>query len=196
MQELSRKVAQLVEDPSIECLNSSALKKNINVLHCLQFSRAAWDLVTPQIVRNCWRKAGFKPATHESAEADVADPADELLREPLSEEEELLQQDVEELNIRDADALTSSPPIEDAESIVAALVEDQASVADGDVDEDDEATVPPRPPTTAELFGAFNTLRQALYVAKADINLHRQVDGLEGFLANAKGQLPLTADNT
>ena len=30
------------------------------------------------------------------------------------------------------------------------------------------------------------TLRQALYVAKANINLHRRVDGLEGFLANAK----------
>ena len=135
---------------------------------------------------NCWRKAGFKPATPESAEADAADPADELLHEPLSEEEEHLQQDVEELNIRDADALTSSPPVEDAESIVAALVEDQASVTDGDVDEDDEAAAPPRPPTTAEIFGAFDTLRQALYVAKANINLHRQVDGLEGFLASAK----------
>ena len=67
--------------------------------------------------------------------------------------------------------------------------EDRASVAEGDVDEDDEAAVPPRPPTTAENFGAFDTLRQALYhddVAEADINLHRQVDGLEGLLANAK----------
>ena len=40
------KVAQLVDDPSVPVVDTSVLKKHINMLHCLQFSRAAWDSLT------------------------------------------------------------------------------------------------------------------------------------------------------
>ena len=38
-----RKVGQLVDDPSIPSLDAATLKKHVNMLHCLQFSTAAWD---------------------------------------------------------------------------------------------------------------------------------------------------------
>ena len=40
------KVTQLVDDPSVPVVDTPVLKKHINMLHCLQFSRAAWDSLT------------------------------------------------------------------------------------------------------------------------------------------------------
>ena len=41
------KVTQLVDDPSVPIVDTPVLKKHINMLHCLQFSRAVWDSLSP-----------------------------------------------------------------------------------------------------------------------------------------------------
>ena len=42
-----RKLIQLADDPSM------TLKHNINILHCLQFAKSAWESVTVHTIQNC-----------------------------------------------------------------------------------------------------------------------------------------------
>lgn len=77
---MQRKVDGLVDNPFVPTLDIAGLKKNVNILHCLQFARAAMDSMTGEAIRLCWRKAGFAAAAGTiTVEREAQDqPAKEL----------------------------------------------------------------------------------------------------------------------
>ena len=87
-----RKVGGLVDTPTIEKLDTNALKKNINMLHCLKYAKDAWQSVTETTVQNCWRKDGF------SAEMQATE------NNTVPEGQSELAQDIQELSELDKDA--------------------------------------------------------------------------------------------
>ena len=95
-----RKVGGLVDNPTIEKLDTKALKKNISMLYCLQYVKDAWQSVTETTVQNCWRKAGF------SAEMQATE--DNTVPEVQSE----LAQNIQELSELDKDAPVYMQPSE------------------------------------------------------------------------------------
>ena len=40
--------------------SSGAIVKEITITDAVEWIKAAWQLVTPETIRNCWRKAGFR----------------------------------------------------------------------------------------------------------------------------------------
>ena len=114
--------------------------------------------------------------------ADVMEPA-----APESEQttpayvDTELEDDMQELEL-DSSAPTSCLPSDDTESIVNMVADNQAG-GELSYEEEDEVADFSKVPTTAELFHALDTLRSALYVAKADGNLHHHVDSIEQFLS-------------
>lgn len=172
-----RKVGELVEDPDIAKLDTSTLKKNINMLHCLQYAKAAWESTTESTIKNCWRKAGFS--------TDV-----QPLDDSAAEEEPALVADaaeLAELAELDQTAPTCIQPSDDPIEIVAQIADELVEVDDDNEDEDDTDTPPPAQPSTLELFQAMDTLRHGLYAANANDRLLRHVADIETFLLNKKG---------
>ena len=92
------KVTQLVDDPSVPIVDTPVLKKHIKMLHCLQFSRAAWDSLSPDTIKNCWRKAGFSVAAPNEGTSDAGTV--EVAAAPSSNEGELTNElfELEELD--------------------------------------------------------------------------------------------------
>ena len=184
-----RKVGGLVDNPTIEKLDTKALKKNINMLHCLQYAKDAWQSVTATTVQNCWRKAGFS--------ADMQATEDNTVPEVQSE----LAQDIQELSELDKDAPVYMQPSENAEQIVQVIAEELTSneaEAESE-DDDDEGGASPTAavqPSTLELFQALDALRCGLNAGKADDRLHHHVAEIENFLLSKKAsraqQTPLT----
>ena len=76
-----RKVGGLVDNPTIEKLDTKALKKNINVPHCLQYAKDAWQSVTETTVQNCWRKAGFSGEMQATEDNTVPEVQSELAQD-------------------------------------------------------------------------------------------------------------------
>ena len=53
------KVTQLVDDTSVPVVDTPVLKKHINMLHCLQFSWAAWDFLRHNQKLLAWGRHGM-----------------------------------------------------------------------------------------------------------------------------------------
>ena len=159
-----RKVGGLVDNPTIEKLDTKALKKNINMLHCLQYAKDAWQSVTETTVQNCWRKAGF------SAEMQATE--DNTVSEVQSE----LAEDIQELSELDKDAPVYMQLSENAEQIVQViddeLTSNEAEAEAESEDDDDKGGASPTAavqPSTLELFRALDALSCGLYVGKMTI---------------------------
>ncbi|XP_065196555.1 tigger transposable element-derived protein 4-like [Sycon ciliatum] len=163
-----RKVVQFVDDPTMAKLDTAVLKKNVNILHCLQYAKSSWDSVSEATIQNCWRKAGFVMGP------TVADDV------PV-DEDDTLQTDITELERLDSTEPCRVAPSDDVCEIVQAL---QDETADSDRDDEDEvAEELPSPPSAAELLQAVSTVRLALYASNADSSMHASFSRVENFLS-------------
>ena len=52
-------IPRRTESRWLQHLTAATLKHNLNILHCLQYSRSAWECMSSTTVKICWRKAGF-----------------------------------------------------------------------------------------------------------------------------------------
>ena len=170
-----RKIGQLVDDPSIEKLSTAGLKKNINMLHCLQFAKGAWDAVETSTIVNCWRHAGFYT---DDAQVDPELPGAE------AEDD---NDDLQELADLDVDAPCTSQAPDSTDDIVDMLAANvEANHGDDNGDDDDDDDLPgsaPQQPTTQDIFNALDVLRSALYAVKAGDKQHREISDIETFLS-------------
>ena len=139
---------QLVDDPSVPVVDIPVLKKHINMLHCLQFSRAAWDSLSPDTIKNCWHKAGFSVATPNEGTSDAGTV--EVAAAPSLDEGELMK-DLFELEELDATASSSVVPSDDTAEIVEMLQAERAEEHAQENDEQQDQTMPD-PPSTPEIF--------------------------------------------
>ena len=181
-----RKVNQFVEDPALPKLDSSTLKANISLLHCLQFAKSAWDNMTAQTIVNCWQKAGYVPAAAAAAAAaDAADATDadagavEVV--VTADEDTEIDEDISELNRLDSSEPCREVPSDNPQSIVADLQAAADTSQQESDDEDDNSTTEP-PPSTAAVMHAVDTLRRSLYASNADTSMHATFSKVENFL--------------
>ena len=172
-----RKVNQFVEDPALPKLDSSTLKANINLLHCLQFAKSAWDNMTAQTIVNCWRKAGYVPAAAAAADATDADACAVEVVVTADEDTE----DISELNRLDSSEPCREVPSDNPQSIVADLQAAADTSQQESDDEDDNSTTEP-PPSTAAVMHTVDTLRRSLYASNADTSMHATFSKVENFL--------------
>ena len=166
-----RKVAQFVDDDSVVRLDTSTLKKHVNILHSLQFAKAAWESVSEATVKNCWRKAGFTSEMDMPTEANAA----------ATDEPGDLEDDIAELEQLDAAEPCTVMPSDNVADIVNSL-EPARDNAEPDADDDVTETIP-EPPSTATLLIALDTVRSALYASHADASHHYNLTKIENFLA-------------
>ena len=175
-----RKVIQLVDDPSMGKLDSMTLKHNINILHCLQFAKSAWESVTAGTIQNCWRKAGFKLPNSEA----VDDPLDEA-EEDEDNVDSSLSSDLTELEKLDETEPCCVAPSDDIVEIVD-MLQRECEDEGGELKEEEGLEEATQPPTSAELLQAIATVRLALYASKADSSIHSSLSKVENYLS-AKG---------
>ena len=142
------KVTQLVDDPSVPIVDTPVLKKHINMLHCLQFSRAAWDSLSPDTIKNCWPKAGFSVAAPNEGTSDAGTV--EVAAAPSPDEGELMNE-LFELEELDATAPSSVVPTDDTAEIVEMLQAERAGEHAQENDEQQDQTMPD-PPSTRDIF--------------------------------------------
>lgn len=167
-----RKVGQLVDDPSIEKLDTNILKKNVNMLHRLQCSKEAWKAVLADTIKNCWKKAGF-PIAGQVANVDGGTSAEVALE---------LTSDIADLASLDQEAPAFVRPSESKEDIVQMIVDDVNNVEpEEEAERPDSDTTTLHQPSTVEIFNVLETLRCGLYAGHADSHLYNHKSEIENF---------------
>ena len=167
-----QKVVQLVDDPSIGKLNSMTLKHHINILHCLQFAKSAWESVTAETIQNCWRKAGFGLPNSEA----TYDPFDEV--EVITDS--ILNNDLAELDKVDDAEPCRVAPSGDIHEIVGMLQEEFEGG-----DDEEESLQQLEPPTSAAILQAMDTIRRALYATNANSSVHSSLSKVENYFLSS-----------
>ena len=104
-------------------VDTPVLKKHINMLHYLEFSRAAWDSLSPDTIKNCWHRAGFSVAAPNEGTSDAGTV--EVAAAPSLNEGELMK-DLFKLEELDATASSSVVPSDDSAEIVEMLQVERA----------------------------------------------------------------------
>ena len=165
-----RKITHLVDDESVETVDTNTIKKSVNMLHCLQYSRDAWAAVTTDAVKNCWRKAGFG-----------SDAAQQAVEAGDSVEEDDLEAELQELEELDNSEPVSMLPSDDPAEIVSMMQQERCDATEEEDDDESDAALPD-PPTSSELYAAIEVLRRSLYCNHADQSVHQHVTKLETFI--------------
>lgn len=166
-----RKVVQLVDDPSMGKLDSMILKRDINILHCLQFSKTAWESVTAQTIQNCWRRAGFSLANSEIADNTTDDGE---AATDSSHNSDLVE--LEKLDDAEPCHVSASSDIHE----IVGMLQEESKAED---DEEEESFQQPVPPTSAAILQVVDTIRLALYASKADSSAHSSLSKVENYLS-------------
>ena len=120
-------------------------------------------------IQNCWRKAGFLPA---STEAEAP--------EDFNNDSALID-DIAELETLDRSEPCSAVPSDNVGEIVSKLQEETA--ATGDAEDKDEVADLLHLPSSSAIVQAADTLRRALYASGADASMHSYLSKVENFLS-------------
>lgn len=158
---------------------------NLSVLDAMSLLTEAWDRVSEETVRNCFRKAGIGSRAQQSALNDDDDPFTVLLEDISALRQrnpELVPDGVNAEDVLDADneVLTSDVGSLSDEDILAEFREDNQMEVDdddeGDVDEENEET--PKRPSKSEVYQAIETLSRYSLFAVEGAEIRRQTSQL------------------
>ena len=156
---------RMVVQKYIDAIDRKKSIPKFTVLDAMDLLVTAWDRVSTETIKNCFKKAVISRETQENAINDSDDPFKALaeeINELREKEPELVPTDMTVDDVVDADdnVLTSNvlPPNDILQEIQTASTASVDEVEDEE-DEDLEVTEePPKPPSKSDIRIALNTL--------------------------------------
>lgn len=59
-----------INDASLDGVNASTISKSVDILLAIRWIKQAWELVTADTVKNCFRRCGISPESGRSAQSE------------------------------------------------------------------------------------------------------------------------------
>ena len=158
---------RMVVQKYIDAIDRKKSIHKLTVLDAMDLLVTAWDRVSTETIKNCFKKAGISRETQENAINDSDDPFKALaeeINELREKEPELVPTDMTVDDVVDADdnVLTSNVlPPNDEDILQEIRTASTASVDEVEDEEDEDLEVteePPKPPSKSDMRIALNTL--------------------------------------
>ena len=164
---------------------------SVNLLDALHFIYSAWNAVTPETVRNCFRKCSFfrQPSDDDDGEIQVDHAA--LDHEIAGQLQLLQQQGVQGLDdVTPESYITSDDAVETTEELttenIVAQVQSQQDNEEPMEDEDDYIEELPDPVTLAEAECCVDKLRRFFQAKEATHDFYDMLDQMESFTSKLR----------
>lgn len=134
----------------------------INIYHAIKMVARAWDVVTPIIISNCWKKTGILPEENLFYSTET-EQASNLINQILQEEENAIQNLINNLPINSPLTAAEFISIDDAEINVEMASDEQIILSLTPTEEEIEETIPIPPHIPIkDAVTAFETVHKFL----------------------------------
>jgi hypothetical protein len=134
----------------------------INIYHAIKMVARAWDVVTPIIISNCWKKTGILPEENLFYSTET-EQASNLINQILQEEENAIQNLINNLPINSPLTAAEFISIDDAEINVEMASDEQIILSLAPTEEEIEKTIPIPPHIPIkDAVTAFETVHKFL----------------------------------
>ncbi|KAK7116451.1 hypothetical protein V1264_002129 [Littorina saxatilis] len=157
--EIRREIILAIEGS--EQVTANVIAKQMSILDAINMLHGAWERVTTQTIKNCWRKGGF--CERENEKEDVDDDVETAL--PL----DMAQEEFDRWVGVDDGASIVEPTDENNETIMQNIVTSlrpgtslDETETETEPESDDEEEPPPPPPTAPEMRALMEKLRSGL----------------------------------
>ena len=143
---LKRRYRKLFLRWRLERMEAGEESKRINLLQVTRFITDAYDQISNEIIRNCWRSTNIVAALDDEAQTETSEPD--------------LSQDIERMRLPDPMTVNEFVSIAGEEQ-VCAPVDLDAVIAEvtGEPEEDDAAEHEPKPVTASEAIACLTRVR-------------------------------------
>ena len=170
-----------MEDLEDEDSSAHEVVKKLNVLQAIEMLSAAWKMVKPETIVNCWRKGGFGNAGEEIDEATIAIPVPDEV--PESDAEDFIAWVAVDDDVEVTEEMT---PDEMTRELVEAVV--AAKTAGHDPEEEDDDEEPEPVVSSKEMKAALEVLERGH--RQNDLNIENFESVMTDFRSKLREKFP------